>query len=97
MKVIAVQRGLDYIKNQLNQLGYKVVFYEEANCPIDALIYLEENNDNTLLNINKYLSQQYTMLNPAYNYSGVILINAKDKSIDEIVQIIERRAYSPLF
>ncbi|MFO7154069.1 MAG: YkuS family protein [Caldicoprobacter oshimai] len=97
MKVIAVQRGLDYIKNQLNQLGYKAVFYDEANYPIDALIYLEENNDNTLLNINKYLSQQYTMLTPAYNYSGAILINAKDKDIDEIVQIIERRVYSPLF
>ncbi len=97
MKIIAIQRGLDYIKNQLDQLGYKVVFYDEASFPVDALIYLEENNDNTLLNINKYLSQQFSMVNPAYNRSGTILINAKNKSIDEIVQIIERRAYSPLF
>lgn len=97
MKVIAVQKGLNNIKNQLNRLGYKVVFYEEASCPVDALIYLETNNDNTLLNINRYLSQQYAMLNSAHNYPGTILINAKDKSLDEIVQIIERRSYSPLF
>lgn len=97
MKVIAIQKGLEHIKNQLNMLGYKTVYYDEADLPIDAVIYLEENNDNTLLNINHYLSQQYTMLKPNYNHSGVILINAKNKNIDEIVQIIERRAYGPLF
>lgn len=97
MKVIAVQRGLDSIKEQLTKRGYKVVFFEEATHPIDALVYLEENNDNTLVNINKFFSQQYAMANPAYHYPGAILINAKNKSIEEIVQIIERRAYSPLF
>lgn len=97
MKVIAIQRGLEHIKDQLNRLGYKVVFYEDARCPVDALIYLEENNDNTLININKHLSQQYAMVSLPHHYTGTILINAKDKSIDEIVQIIERRAYSPLF
>jgi hypothetical protein len=97
MKIVAVQRGLDYIKNQLNHLGYQTVFFDEVNYPVDAFIYFEKNNSRTLINLNNYLSQQYMAQNHNISCPGTILINAKDKSIDEIVQIIEKRVYSPLF
>ncbi|NLX70285.1 MAG: hypothetical protein GX024_05235 [Clostridiales bacterium] len=96
MKVIAVQRGLEQIMNQLNKLGYKTVYYDEIDSPVDALVYIQDNDANSLVNINQLLSQQN--LTPAYPGShGTVLINANNKSINDIVQIIENRVYSPLF
>ena len=96
MKTIAVQRGLEQIKNYLDNMGYKTVFYDDINSPVDALIYSQDNASNALVNINQLLSKQYSILTDAATY-GTILINAKDKSPDDIVKIIESRLYGPLF
>jgi hypothetical protein len=66
MKVVAVQRGLEHIKNQLNLLGYETLFFDEM------------------------IQREFS------NNTSSILINANDKSIYDIVQIIESRLYSPL-
>ena len=36
VKTIAVQRGLEQIKDYLDNMGYKTVFYDDINSPVDA-------------------------------------------------------------
>jgi hypothetical protein len=96
MKVVAVQRGLEHIKNQLNLLGYETLFFDEMTFPVDAIIYFQGHDNNTLININRQLSSTYMIQREFSNNTSSILINANDKSIYDIVQIIESRLYSPL-
>ncbi|NLO81978.1 MAG: hypothetical protein GX094_02835 [Clostridiales bacterium] len=96
MKIIAVQRGLEQIMSNLEKLGYKTLYYDEINSPIDALIYYQEAEADTLVNLNRLLSQQFET-HPYQKPFGAILINARGKSTEDIVNIIENRLYEPLF
>lgn len=96
MKVVAVQRGLDHIKNQLTLLGYQTLFFDEMTSPVDAIIYIQGNDNNTLIDINRQLSSTYMIQREYSNNTSSILINAREKSIYDIIQIIESRLYSPL-
>lgn len=85
MKRIAVQNGLEDIRQGLEDKGYEVVDYE-AGGHIDAVVYSDIysglNNVNNSADGNAY---------------GAILINANNKTIDEVANIIETRRYERLF
>lgn len=85
MKRIAVQQGLDEIKEKLKNRGYEVVGYEDRG-HIDAIVY--KNIDSSLGNVND---------SEDGNIYGAILVNATGRTIDEIEYIIETRRYGGLF
>ena len=91
--VIAVEKGLENLKEQLEGRGYDC-FYIGENRVADAIIYKDKDN-HPYFEVNKP-----TMTNILSSYSapshGALLINAGNKSIDEIVNILTRRTYSPL-
>ncbi|QUH25158.1 YkuS family protein [Serpentinicella alkaliphila] len=84
MKRVALQEGLKDIKNELEERGYEVVDFNDSR-HVDAVIYL--NNSNGFMNIN----------NTQGDNSGAVIINARNRSIDDLVYIIETRRYERLF
>jgi hypothetical protein len=91
--VIAVQQGLDDIKNALRSRGYQVVDLEGYKYPIDAMIYSGRS-----FQLSHITSNNFQQMNTGSrdNY-GILLINAMGKSIDEIERILTSRSYTPLF
>lgn len=85
MKRIAVQQGLEEIKEGLRSRGYEVVGYEDRG-HIDAIVY--KSIDSSMENVNNTNDG---------NIYGAILVNATNKTVAEIEHIIETRRYGSLF
>ncbi len=85
MKRIAVQNDLEYIQASLIKRGYHVVPFDYSG-PVDAIIYTD--NYGGLQSINNGSNS---------NEMGAVLINGREKGIDEIIYIIEKRRYGGLF
>ena len=85
MKRVAIQQGLEEIKRGLKNRGYEVVDYNDRG-HIDAIVY--RSIDSSMENVND---------SEDGNIHGAILINATDKTIDEIEHIIQTRRYGGLF
>ncbi|AOY75401.1 YkuS family protein [Clostridium formicaceticum] len=85
MKRIAIQDGLEQLKFDLENNGYEVVDFQDKG-HIDAIVYTDDyggfKNLNDMGETNTY---------------GAILINAKNKTVEEIRYIIETRRYGSLF
>lgn len=94
--VIAVEPGLENISDQLVKRGYTIVNYPEYNGVVDAIIYKK----NMISHIKEY--QNSIMANVLENNNtkpsqGVLVINANNKSTNQIEEILRSRVYSPLF
>ncbi|HHY83299.1 MAG TPA: hypothetical protein GX505_11595 [Clostridiales bacterium] len=95
MSTIALERGLDELKSYLDNQGYKTVYADEIDGNISVYIYLDQN----------ILGQQtfHAALDNSLKAdttsapSGILLINARNKTNEEIKYMIESRTYSPLF
>lgn len=83
---VAVEKGLDGIKNTLLKKGYTVI-YAKSNVFADAYIFSGSRN-NGILSADNCLFQ---------GQNGVLMINAQGKTADDIDRILKSRLYSPLF
>jgi hypothetical protein len=97
MKVIAIQRGLESLKRDLETIGFKTVYHDEISEPIDALVYLEETNNRSLKSVSQWIDNGFQGLSPNYNQAGALLINAKNLTAEDIRRVVDQRLYSPLF
>lgn len=94
--VIAVEEGLGDISEQLRQRGYTIVSYPEYGGVVDAFLYKQD----MLSSINQYTNSFITeplenqISNPSH---GVLIINANNKTADQVEEIIKKRLYSSLF
>ncbi|HOA97753.1 YkuS family protein [Acetivibrio saccincola] len=91
--VVAIQRGLEDIKNQLEQRGFDVVCIENYNYPVDAIIY--KGNSFNISCVSRNNMPEFTMGKRAQY--GVFMINSQGKTIDEIEEMLKNRCYTPLF
>ncbi len=83
--IVAVQKGMDYMKSGLRKLGYDVVDYGDYKYPVDAIVYTSG-------------EEGFTMSAGVYSpANGVFMVNAKDKTPAEVNEILKRRLYTPLF
>lgn len=85
LKRIALQENLQELKVALEGRGYEVVGFNDSG-HIDAIIYIDDYTG--FKNIND---------EGETNHYGAILINANNKTVDEIQYIIENRRYDNLF
>jgi len=81
-KIIAVERGMELLKVELEKMGY-IVHYIDEKVPCDVFIFRS--------NLNNSLSSVLP------NSHGSLILNGDRKSVEEIDQIIKRGLYSPLF
>lgn len=85
MKRVAVQNNLVELKEELRSRGYEVVdFYDKGH--VDAIVYIDDYNGIKSVNNESGL-----------NTIGAVLINAKNKTLDQIIYVIENRRYEGLF
>jgi len=95
--VVAIARGLEGIKEKLEQRGYQVVYEDEYPYPVDAYIYINHPNWMELSDEIRPELTSSVEKRSNHKHHGVLIINAQNKSIDEIEQILNNRVYSPLF
>lgn len=93
MKIIALERGLEELKQFLDERGYNTVYADEADTAVSVYIYQEQN---ALGQISLHSSLNNTTLTDQGS-SGILLIQARDKTPEQVVAMIESRLYSPLF
>lgn len=91
--VIAIQRGLESLREELERRGYEV-FYIGENRVADAVLYKE---------LDAYPYYEASGLQSAASASsggntafGSLLVNVRNKSMEDIFRILEKRLYSPL-
>jgi hypothetical protein len=90
--VVAITHDLEHLKEPLSAQGHKVVYLGSYDYPIDAMIF-----ENFSPNIS-YISNNNISTNADDTYGyGILMINAKNKSSEEINKILKTRLYSPLF
>lgn len=90
---IAIQKGLEDIKRELENRGNEV-FYIGENRIADAVLYREVDT-HPYYEVNNVPSVFSASVNGDMSY-GALLVNVTNKSMEEIVRILEKRVYSPL-
>ncbi|NLU36288.1 MAG: hypothetical protein GXX01_04610 [Clostridiales bacterium] len=93
MKVIAIERGLEELKQSLEEKGYNTVFADEADTPVSVYIYKDQN----ALEQVSFQSSTGSRLQEDSGAAGVLLIPGSDKTPEQIIAMIENRVYTPLF
>jgi len=94
--VIAVEDGLEDISKELKGKGYTMVNYLEYKGIVDAFIY----KDDMINGISHYqdnVMMGVTNSNSTNELQGVFVINANNKSVNQIEEMLKNRVYSPLF
>lgn len=85
--VVAVTNSLKHLAKDIEGLGYTVVVLGQYDYPIDAMIYTEYIPEISYVSSNNISKENY----------GILMINAKNKTIKEIDTILKTKLYSPLF
>ncbi len=94
--IIGIQKGLDSLKEQLEKRGYYVVEAEQFQHGVDVYIYRGIQAEGVLENFS--VTKQAPMAGIRDSSSlGVLMINAYNKTIDEIEEILQNRVYTSLF
>ena len=91
--IIAIQKDLESIKNELESRGHEV-FYIGENRIADAILYKEVDTYpyHAIYNVP---SEASASANGNASY-GALLVNITNKSMEDIIRILEKRVYSPL-
>ncbi|MDF2839525.1 MAG: hypothetical protein K0Q99_296 [Clostridia bacterium] len=91
---IAIQKGLNKLKSTLESKGHNV-FEIGDNQNADAVLY-SETDTHPYYDVNNIpsVTAASSVANVAY---GVLLVNVSNKTEDEVLRILDKRVYSPLF
>lgn len=92
IKKIAIQEGLNDLKNSLESKGYEIYDINE-NKEVEAIIYMADG-------YNIPYMDRFINMNEGFDMNRnqeVLLINATGKTLEEIEYIINNKLYSPLF
>ena len=84
--IVAVENGLFDIKRELSMRGYTTVWLDGCNFPIDAIVYKS-------IHLKPWDDAYFKN---SGDLSGILMIYANNKSIDEIDNILRTRMYGPL-
>lgn len=86
--IIAVENGLDSVKQALQSAGHEIVDLESGNA-FHAAVYVNRK-------IADITVPQMSARNAMFG-SGVFLVNARGRTPEEICAIISQKAYGKLF
>ena len=81
-----MQENLTELREELTQRGYEVVGFNDQGF-VDAVIYLDDSSG--FKNINNSFESNSS--------GGAVIINARNKNIEDLAYIIETRRYERLF
>ncbi len=91
---IAIERGLESLRDSLSSKGHNV-FYIGENQIADAVLY-KDKDTHAYYEVNNIPSATASSIggNAAY---GALLVNVGSKTEEEVLRILDKRVYSPLF
>jgi|GEM_PF-790782 len=89
--IVAVQKGLEHIAQQLRGMDFEVVTLGEYAHPVEAIIYTDHSSGLTAVSGANIPSDS-----PSGNH-GVLMVNACGKSAAHIAEVLRRRTYTPFF
>jgi len=90
--VVAVEEGLEEINEYLRNMGFKIVSLENENLAVDAVVYKN-------MSLSEIQAENlWGSTNSSYDYNGekdcgVLLVNAHNKTPQQIYEIIKNRVY----
>lgn len=86
-KVVAIQSNLEHIGKELEARGYEVV-HDSYDGYVDAILYHSDSSHlGYLTNFDNVIDMD----------RGALIINAKDKKVEDIIFSLEKRAYDSIF
>lgn len=91
---IAIQKGLENYKDKLEQQGHRV-FYIGEDQVADAVLY-NEPDTYPYYEVNSIPSVTASTAGGNTGF-GTLLVNVSNKSDEEVIRILDKRVYSPLF
>ena len=83
--VIAITEGMKEIEPALHRAGHSVVTYGHYAGAVDAVVYRGS------------LLTGGTAMSNHKDGGGILMVNAENRSIDEIINGLKYKTYSPLF
>jgi hypothetical protein len=91
-RVIALEEGLEDIGEFLRNKGFQVIAWGDQNSPIDAVVYIGRRLDEI------QATQFPSAMESLYDYTGgdsygVLLVNAQNRTPQEVYEIIKNRVY----
>ncbi len=91
---VAIDPRLIEIKKLLHSKNYEVYPIDTSlSTPVSAVIYMESGNSGGLLSY----SGPTALTSSACLSTGTFMINAHNKTPEQVLSILEQRIYSPLF
>ncbi|TYP57422.1 YkuS family protein [Thermosediminibacter litoriperuensis] len=92
-RVIALEDGLEELGQYLRQRGFITVPWSQVSGPVDAVVYTGRKlKEITMTPYNSSSEELSDELNPGSPF-GVLLVNAEDRTPEEIYEIIKNRIY----
>lgn len=98
-RVIALEEGLDDIGEYLRSRGFQTVVWDDQSSMVDAIVYTGKKL-REISNEDKGYSPLTSALvddSPDVKPFGVLLVNAQDRTPEEVYQIIKDRVYEHIF
>jgi hypothetical protein len=92
-RVIALENGLEDIGEYLRSRGYITVSWGEPSTVVDAVVYTGRKlEDIYTTTYNRVIDPLSGDTNEEFPY-GVLLVNAQDRTPEEVYEIIKNRVY----
>lgn len=92
-RVIALEDGLEDVGEYLRERGYMTVSWGEPNVVVDAVVYTGRKLDDIYTaSFNMVMDPLSGDTGEEYPY-GVLLVNAQDRTPEEVYEIIKSRVY----
>ena len=89
---VAIEQGLEQVGDFLQCAGYRVVSLTSMNEMVDAVVYRQTLPDSALFEMDAWLPERVRN-----RFHGIFMVNAGDKTPEQIDIILRSRVYSPLF
>lgn len=85
--IVAVQKELAQLARDLETEGIETVVYGEYNYPIDALVYVGAS-------AGEPRSGNFSSGKAA---KGILCVNAQNKTARQVMEVLNKRLYEPIF
>jgi len=89
--IVAVQKGMENMAQQLRGMDFEVVTLGEYAHPVEAIVYTDQSAGITAVADANIPSDA-----PSGRH-GVLMLNANGKNAAHIAEILRRRTYTPFF
>jgi len=93
-RVVALEEGLEDIREYLQDKGFHVVDWGKGSFQVDAVVY--RNSPLSEIKTEAIMSESDPMYFADRDSFGVLLVNAQNKTPHEIYEIIKNRIYEPI-